>query len=426
LIKRKDLIRALGDYGLADWIVIERDQDIGLVDSAAGLRRAEHRLHWLLTVHHDVPSGRGSAHVSIDAASGDAETAVREAVTLARASVGPAWLTQPAAAPARVSLEDRTLAPREPLAIAGELVHAAVKPSASSVQARARVLREHVNVASKQGMRTEWTATQLRTDLVVTAKDRSLRVFREARRLADLGVEGAIAAAVADLGQLASATPLAPGPCTLVLRADAMLGGTSNNGVGVWAAFVSQADAVVERQGLTRYREGMPIAEGAGRVAEPLSVVSDGALDLGLLSAPVGDDGDAVRRFPLVDHGIAAGLALTPREAALRARDANGGVRNLVVATGTWPGTIDASAGRVVEVRRLRSLSIDPYTGDVSLELALSIDHDKAGPAPTAGGSLRIDMIAALARARRSATRLVRGAYVGPDAISIDSVEIIG
>ncbi len=422
MIKRKDLVRALGDHDLADWIVVERDQQIGVVDSAARLRRAEHRLRWLVTVHHDAPAGRGSAHVSIDAASGDAEAAVREAVTIARASVGPAWFTQPAAAPARVLLEDATLAAREPLAIAGEIVQAAVKQSAAAVLARARVSRELVNVASKQGMRTEWKATHVRADLVVSAHDRTLRVFREARRLADLGTADAIASATADLDQLATAGPLAKGPCTLVLRADAML----HDGPGIWAAFLSQADAVVERQGLTRYRERMPIADGAAQVAEPLSVVSDGALELGLLSAPMGDQGDAVRRFSLVDRGIAAGLALTPREAALRMRDANGGVRNLVVGLGTWPGTIDASAGRIVEVRRLRSLSLDPYTGDASLELALSIDHDKAGPKPTTGGSLRIDMIAALARARRSSKPLTRGGYVGPDAISIDGVEIIG
>lgn len=422
MIKRRDLVRALGDHDLADWIVVERDQQIGIVDSAAGLRRAEDRLRWLVTVHHDAPSGRGSAHVSIDAASGDADAAIREAVTLARASVGPAWSTQPAAAPARVALEDTSLASREPITIAGEIVQSAVKQSATSVLARARVSRDHVYVASKQGMRTEWRATHLRADLVVTAHDRSLRVFREARRLADLGVADAIAAAAGDLDQLANAAPLAKGPCTLVLRADAML----HDLPGIWGAFVSQADAVVERQGLTRYRERMPIAEGAAQVPEPLSIVSDGALELGLLSAPVGDEGDAVRRFSIVDRGIAAGLALTPREAALRVRDANGGVRNLMVAMGTWPGTIDASGGRVVEVRRLRSLSLDPYTGDASLELALSIDHGIAGPKPTRGGSLRIDMIAALAHARRSNKLLARGGYVGPDAISIDGVEIIG
>lgn len=421
MIKRKDLLRALGDHALADWTVVERDQQIGIVDSAAGLRRAEERMRWLVTVHHEAPTGRGSAHVSIDAANGDAEAAIREAVTLARASVGPAWLTQPAAAPARVRLEDPKLAEREPMAIAGEIVQTSIK-SATSVLARARVLHERVNVASKQGMRTEWNATHLRADLVVSAKGRSLRVTREARQRADLDLAEAIAAAAADLDQIAAAAPLAKGPCTVVLRADAML----HDDPGIWGVFVSQADAVVERQGLTRYRERMPIAEGANTVPEPLSIVSDGALDMGLLSAPVGDQGDAIRRFPLVERGMAAGLALTPREAALRTRDANGGVRNLVVATGSWPGTIDASAGRVVEVRRLRSLSLDPYTGDASLELALSIDHDASGSKPATGGSLRIDMIAALARARRSSKRLVRGGYAGPDAISIDGVEIIG
>jgi hypothetical protein len=422
LIKRRDLVRALDYQGLADWVLVERDQEIGLVDSAAGLHRAEHRLRWLVTVHHDAPAGRGSAHVSVDAASGDAEAAIGEAANLARASVGAAWLTQPAAAPARVSLEDTTLASREPIAVAGQLVAMATKTTAVSVQARARVLREGVHVTSKQGMHTEWRATHLRMDLVVSAKARSVQVSREARRVADLGVADAIAAAAGDLDQLATAVPLAPGPCTLVLRADAML----HDGLGVWAAFVSQADAVVERQGLTRYRERMPIAEAAGQVAEPLSVVSDGALEYGLRSAPVGDEGDAVRRFLLVDRGIAAGLALTPREAALRSRDANGGVRNLVVAPGTWSGRLDASKGRIVEVRRLRSLSLDPYTGDASLELSLCIDHDATGPRPTTGGSLRIDMIAALARARRSSTRLIRGAYSGPEAISLDGVEIIG
>ena len=143
------------------------------------------------------------------------------------------------------------------------------------------------------------------------------------------------------------------------------------------------------------------------------------------------DDGGAVRAFKLVDRGIAAGLGLSPREAALRKREPNGGVRNLGVATGAWNGAIDPKGPRTIEVKRLRSMTIDPYTGDASLELALSLDHnttgnDPTGVKPATGGSLRIDMIAALSRARRSSKRLVRGGYVGPDAISIDGVEIIG
>src|SRR5206468_2480246 len=83
-------------------------------------------------------------------------------------------------------------------------------------------------------------------------------------------------------------------------------------------------------------------------------------------------------------------------------------VRNLVVAPGSWDGAVVGD--RVVEVRRLRSLVIDPYTGDASLEIALALDRG----VPITGGSIRIDLIAALARARRSTTTLTRGAYVGP------------
>ena len=205
------------------------------------------------------------------------------------------------------------------------------------------------------------------------------------------------------------------GPCSVVLHSDAMLHG----GLGVWEAFVPQADAATERQGLTRYREHAPIVEGADTVAEPLTIESDGALAYGLASAPIGDEGGAVRRFPLVQRGIAAGLALSPREAALRGREPNGGVRNLIVAPGTWNGT--ATGGRVIEMRRLRSLAIDRYTGNASLEIALGLDRDE----PFTGGSLRIDLIAALATARRTADSLTRGDYVGPTTIWIDHSDLL-
>jgi hypothetical protein len=176
-----------------------------------------------------------------------------------------------------------------------------------------------------------------------------------------------------------------------------------------------------------RYRVGAPVAPGADRADEPLGIASDGAIDHAAGSAPVGDDGDAVRRFPLVERGVCVGLALSAREAARRGRDPNGGVRNLVVAPGTWDGAIAAGAGRTVEVRRLRALSIDPYTGEASLELALALDHGGPGgaPRPFTGGTVHLDLIAALARARRGAARIVRGPYFGPTAVRIEDAELV-
>lgn len=420
MITRRDLVNALGRHGVADWVVLERAQDRATIDEAARVHRAERRLLWQVTVHVDSPAGRGSAHVTIDAVDGAPAAMIDQAVALADSSIGPVWLSRPLAAPARVALDDSTLAEQHPSDVVADLLKRLKRPA--TVSARATMLREHVEVVARQGFHTQWDATQLSLHALVATSAHALVVERHARQLAALGADDALAQAKQDLDLLASATAPSPGPCALVLGADALLHG----GLGVWAAFASQADAVVERQGLTRYREHKPIAPGADQVAEPLTIISNGARDHGLLSAPLGDRGGAVRRFALVERGIAAGLGLTPREGALRGRDPNGGVRNLEVALGSWPGAIEPGAERTVEVRRLRSLAIDPYTGDATLEIALGIDHDKGGARPFTGGALRLDLIAALAAARRSSHAITRGAYHGPDAVWIEHAELLG
>lgn len=381
MIDRRKLLRALDRRDVADWTLVERAEEVAI--STGNLRRTEKRTKWQLTVHHDSPQGRGSAHVTIDSIDGDAALIVEQAIALAISSTGPAWHSSPLAAPARVKLADETL-------LKGDLL---TKLGTEPMS----IMREQVRVAMRGGLRTEWTAT-----LVEAAG-------RKARRLADLPARESLPVATARAEA---------GPCSLVLRSEALLHG----GLGVWDAFVAQADAVVERQGLTRYREKSPIAAGADSVAEPLSIASDGSLDYALRSAPIGDEGDAVRRFSIIERGIASGLGLSPREAALRKREPNGGVRNLDVELGSWAGDI-GSTGRVIEVLQLRDLAIDRYTGDASLELAVAIDHPKRSV--FAGGSIRLDLIAALARAKRSHTQISRGGYRGPDAIWIDAAELI-
>ncbi|HSD90037.1 MAG TPA: metallopeptidase TldD-related protein [Kofleriaceae bacterium] len=419
VIDRKRLLRALDRRDIADWVLVQRDQEIGIASDEPALHRTERRVTWHVTVHHDAPQGRGSAHVMIDATNGIAEDIVEQALALARSSIGPAWSSSPPAAPAHVAIADKKLAGRDVVEIATSVAHGIAKPADASVVTTARMLRELVNVASRAGLKREWPATALRVDALVRTSALSLSITREARQLADLDLDDAVRTAADNLVLLAAAGAPVAGPCGLVLRPEAMLHG----GLGVWQTFVPQADAVVERQGLTRYRERAPIAPGSQQVREPLTISSDGAIDYGIQSAPLGDEGDAVRAFSIVDEGIAVGLGLGPREAALRKRDPNGGVRNLVVRPGSWNGTVDASAGRVIEILRLRSMTIDPYTGDASLEIALGIDHPNR--TAFAGGSIHIDLIAALARARRSSTQLSRGAYRGPDAVWLDRADLI-
>ena len=417
LIDHKLLVRALGHQELADWVLVERDQEIVVVAEAA--RREEHRTRWQLTVHVDTPGGRGTAYVTIDANEGDPERLVEQATSLARLSVGPAWATIPQAAPARVELVDPILAASTLESAADAIMKLVPKRPGATIAPRVTVLREAVTMGTKQGFHAAWSATHARVDALVTATERTLQIAREARRVDRLDLVAAVDEAIADLRSISTATAPIAGPCALILSGDALLHG----GLGVWEAFVSQADAVVARQGLTRYHEHTPIVPGADQLAEPLDITSDGALPFGVRSAPLGDEGDAVRQFPLVERGIAAGLGLSPREAALRQREPNGGVRNLVVGRGSWDEMPLASAAtaRVIEVKRLRSLEIDPYTGDADIEIALGLERGK----PFVGGTLRLDLIDALARAHRSVRRLLRGPYEGPAAVLIEYADLI-
>jgi hypothetical protein len=411
LIDSRALVRALERRDVAEWCVVARDQELGVLDGATAAARTERRARRQLVVAVDVPAGRGVARLAIDALDGTGDDVIDQAIALARAAIGPTWPAIPPAAPAKVELLDPRIAAAPPLDLAAAIVRDHARPGATIA---ASVLREHVVAQTKQGLHVEWDASIARAELVAASGDRSLAIARAARRIADLDLPGALDDAARDLALHARAGAPIAGRCTLVLEADALLHG----GLGAWQPIADQANALVARQGLARYRIGEPIVEGADQVGEPLSVASDGALAFGLDSAPIGDDGDAVRRFAIVDRGVAVGLGMSPREAALRNREPNGGVRNLVVDAGSGA----TARGRAVRVRRLRDLAIDRYTTEASLELALALDDDGR---PFSGGTVRLDLVAALARARRAVERIARGAYVGPRAIAIDDVELV-
>ncbi len=420
MIDRNQLLGALRGSDLSEWALVERSVESVVVDGPTRTTRREHRQRWTIVVHDDVPNGRGSAHVEVDAASDDTPAGlVIQARQIARAAVGPAWSSRPPSAPAHVALVDPDLG--DLVDAAGAIVATAPPPD-SAVAMRAEVARERTSIETKQGFHATWPATRFRASAMVVIGDRSLELERTARRASDLGLDGSLAAAAADLRGLALATASTAGPCTLVLRADAMLHG---GGYGVWDVFAAFADGAVDRQGLTRYRIGTPIAPGAEALDDALSITSDGALDFAIRSAPSGDEGEAVRRFPIIQRGVAIGLGLTPREAALRRLDPNGGVRNLVVKPGAWSGDIDPARPRVIEVLRLRDLAIDRYAGDANLEIGLAIEHVGGAARPIAGGTIRIDLVAALAGARRTAGIVRRGAYQGPASVLIDNVVLV-
>jgi len=423
VIKRRDLSRALNRKRVADWVIFERTQDIAIADAVRReklTRRREQRTRMTFVVHVDDSRGRGTARVEVSSQDTSAAEIVDRAMELALAAIGPAWKSVPASAPAKVILLDPSIGKRDVFDIAIGLAGTLRAPAPATVAACARVTREQIVVDTHAGLTSKWEASTFEIDALVGDGTHSIEVHRTARKSADLELDAAIASAAADLALVRTAQPVKSGPCALVLEANAFL---HDDITGVWSVFATQADAVLERQGLTRYRVGVPVAPGADSVEEPLFITSNGALDFGTRSAPIGEDGDAVRKFAIVERGVAKDLGLTPREAALRGRDPNGGVRNLEITKGTWDGT--RPPRRTIEARRLRALTIDPYTGEASLELAISIDHSGGKEQPFLGGTIRLDLVAALSRARRAADTVRRGAYHGPKRLLIDDVNLV-
>ena len=483
MIDQQSLVQQLARRSIGAWSVVERVQDIAsAADAPISRQRRDHRTRLTLIVHQDIPrGGRGSARLDVDPLDASAADLIDNAIALALSAVGPAWTSSPPAAPAKVDLVDPELVERELGAVAPGTLTRLRRPEPFTLTATTTALREKVTVIASSGFHATWLATALRGDALLASASHSLPISRHARRGDAFDLDAAIADAATDLRLLDDARPADPGPCSLWLASDAILPdpacfrtgalaaadgpGTSLDNLsapnlaggnlagfttlasapigglaadpsssliargsdhGLFAIFAHQADAAVERQGLSRYRLHAEIARGASQLPDPLSITSNGALDFATLSAPVTDDAVAIRRFPLIDRGIAVGLGLSPREAALRNTDPNGGVRNLIIPAGSWSPAASPTR-RTIEVRRLHAITVDPYTGDATLDIALGLDHrPQRAPLPFTGGTVHVDLISILARARRSSELVHRGAYHGPAALFVDDIDLIG
>src|ERR1044071_9264276 len=118
MISQRDLVQRLSRTTLGGWSVVERVQDLAIADERRSLQRRDHRIHLTLIVHQDLPRGRGSARLDLDAYDTSANDLVDQATALALAAVGPAWSSAPPSAPAKVNIVDEDLLKRELDAIA--------------------------------------------------------------------------------------------------------------------------------------------------------------------------------------------------------------------------------------------------------------------------------------------------------------------
>lgn len=434
-LDRASIERAIGARRLADWVITERTSErltIGRGAAPSGeLWRSERADHLRVLVRRDLPSGRGTGVVSSQEHVGDAASLVARAVAIAEAAVEPAWDTPPPAAPARVELFDAKWATSLELgaaALAKALAEAAVAAGLAVERWCGELQRDDLSLSSALGFAVSWRTSryQLVAHLRPTGNAGAplVTVRCAGRRLSDLSLPAELAAA-AQTAAAAAKRPASPAalpdePVILELGAAAMRGdadasettASSYAARGVWGAFIALADTVAARQGLRRNQ--------TRGIDSSLTLWSDGALPFGLRSAPIGDEGEAVRRFRLWSAGAPGEPGLGPRAAARLGAAPNGGVRNLVINAGAADER--SAAAPILRVHRLRLASLDAASGRATLELALAEDRERGAIYTT--GTCALDLAHALAQAQRSPELVRRGDYHGPTWIRLPATRL--
>lgn len=368
---------------------------------------------WIeVVVYDDGVRGRGVGVARTRLDSIEPGALIDEAVARARLAPGEPWQSPAAAGPARAELASPALLVGAVDERAVELAAGLVAPG---ITGAVTVARTETAMASSSGQRLGWRTTMVDLACGVggqrwTARRRAFSVD-DARAWLNARRDAATAQQ--------HATPLAPGAYEVVLAAEAM---ARDGDLGVWRLLAAQADGAMARAGLVMYSVGGEVCAGAATVDEPLDVMSDGARPFGLTSAPVGDGGEAVRRFAVVRGGRAAGLGLDAREARLRGVEPNGGVRELVVGAGGTAASAIGAGGVAprLHVVAVRWLELDVGSGQVVglVELA------RLGERWVTGGVLRGDGLAWLARSQRSREVGSVGSVHGPIAFGLGVVEI--
>ncbi len=402
-----------------EWLVLEtRTRRMSRTLGPAGSREVVgHSLVALL--FRDSETGRGATRVDL---TGDDEAAARAhlaaAAQEATLAVGPGWVLPPPAAPARVEVADPE--------VIGNLAGVVGEMSAQLAKARglkavraelAAELTSH-RVASSHDFASEYDETRLSFDVTLGGGS---RLFGAGRRLRRSGLLEALERAATDDRARAAARPIEPATYDLLFGAAAL----AMPGFGCFAPLVAQASGERIRLGLSRYRPGQKVFPRGG---DDFTLVSDGTIPFGLLSAPFGRLGEPVRRFVLVEDGVAVDAALDLREGALAGVPPNGGVRNLVLsAGGESAATLSAPGERpLLTIRELAWLDADPLSGDLTAEVALAtLDRPGSSPAVVAGGLFSGNAFELLGRARRSRESGEAGWYRGPKALRIDRVEVV-
>lgn len=423
-----------------------------------------------IALYRDVKNGRGATRLHVDdgQAVGDTQSwqeLIDEGARRALGSVEPAWTLPRPAAPARVQVADPELssAPARTVselhrAVERALTERAVLGEPTTTVREVGVVARHtrVRVRTSDDFAHDYATTLIAVESTLASGTDQTgpgeRIRRQVRRLADLDITDLAATGRARVRVRARAQRLAAGRYDVILVGDARtpvevtvsaleVGDQMTRSESAVAAFgwfaplVAHADARSARRGLTRYQPGQHILGTRPVRGDALTLVSDSTLPFGLHSRPLGDLGSPSRRFTLIERGVAAGLSLDLREAAMRGTSANGGIGNLELAPGphSAEALLTPDSRPLLRVDSLDWLQVDARSGAFVAAIGVGFllaSTDATGgvvvhePRPVGGGTMRGNIFDLFADVRLAAETDSSGWYYGPRWLRFGAMEI--
>lgn len=278
--------------------------------------------------------GRGHSEFSV-LPGASLRSQISQSAARALGAIGPSWRLRPPSAPARLRLFDPSWA--KSLSDSADLLweqFQAHQPSTLQLLQGSLTLQlADTRTVVSNGFDNGYRSTKLQIVATMQAKNGAPIHLRLGARNQD-GLRWQAIFEDAErrslLAHAASANE--GGACDLLLLSSAYQP-QGDSDYGLWSALVHQCQAGLAASGLARYQVGQEILKQPAR-GDTLSLRSDGTRDFGWRSAPFDTEGQAVRRFSIVENGKAAGQSVGYIEAARQGMDSNGGVRDLVIDSG--------------------------------------------------------------------------------------------
>jgi predicted Zn-dependent protease len=178
--------------------------------------------------------------------------------------------------------------------------------------------------------------------------------------------------------------------------------------------------AKLQNMGLSSLKLGQNIGHVVG---EPITVATNPALPLGLLSAPVDEEGTPLRRVELIRNGVFINYLATARYAQYLSVPATGMVSNIEVTAGATREE-HLRGNNYFEIVAFSWFNPNALSGDFAAEIRLGYHWLNGKKTPFRGGTFTGNVFKNLLNVRLSKEITQSGGYYGPRAILFKQAQI--